>query len=501
MSTILRGPADADHYRVQVGRYGDRWYTDPLPGCSIAPASDWTGPSISTVKKASGADWSFVSLGRAADDIANNPGRYDGLTRSEVYDTLNGANKRGLNRAAGRGTLVHLWAEDLLNGRPMRPVGALDLQALRLDRGSLDDAMQYQAALSAFFAEHRPELVATEIVCLHRTLNGVGYGGTADAVLSIGGKLYLADWKTRGADSSHGAYPEEAAQVSALAGAQYAIALGATGPQRIELPEMAGGLVVSIKPDGYRAYPVDLDAGFAHWSALHAWWVARRDERKAVGRPWAPKGSADAPADPQRDALRSRVAWLLDNGHEERLRVLWPADVPPLSQAGHTPAQYAQIGALLDRIETAVSAPFAVTAPAPAPEEPAPAPAPAVVTVDEGGLVDDQAYNLLSGAFASLAADRAELVSGIAAEAAAVGRPLSMDQLRSVRRWEIGRALVRWANSGLSPDEFAVAVCDIATPEQVAAAADTVGGLLSLFTAAQADQLAGRFDPVAVAAA
>jgi hypothetical protein len=41
--SILKGPADADHFRVKVGRYGDRWYTDPLPACGIAPASDWHG--------------------------------------------------------------------------------------------------------------------------------------------------------------------------------------------------------------------------------------------------------------------------------------------------------------------------------------------------------------------------------------------------------------------------------------------------------------------------
>ena len=62
----LLGPADADHFRVQVGRFGVRHYVDPLPGCDIAPAWDGDVPAISTVKKASGSDWSFVALQRVA---------------------------------------------------------------------------------------------------------------------------------------------------------------------------------------------------------------------------------------------------------------------------------------------------------------------------------------------------------------------------------------------------------------------------------------------------
>ena len=56
-TTLLQGPADADHYRVKVGRYNERWYQDGDNG---------PYPSISTVKKASGSDWTFVALKRVA---------------------------------------------------------------------------------------------------------------------------------------------------------------------------------------------------------------------------------------------------------------------------------------------------------------------------------------------------------------------------------------------------------------------------------------------------
>ena len=55
-----------DDFRVAVGRFKERWYHDPLPSCAIAEQSDWQGPSISTVKKASGQDWSFVTVKRIA---------------------------------------------------------------------------------------------------------------------------------------------------------------------------------------------------------------------------------------------------------------------------------------------------------------------------------------------------------------------------------------------------------------------------------------------------
>jgi hypothetical protein len=62
---------------------------------------------------------------------------------------------------------------------------------------------------------------------------------------------------------------------------------------------------VSIKPDGSRIYPVDLDVERPHWESLHAWWCARRGEREAIGKPWAPRKAApvaDTRPDPHHNA-------------------------------------------------------------------------------------------------------------------------------------------------------------------------------------------------------
>jgi hypothetical protein len=253
----LLGPADADHFRVKVGRFGDRFYCDPLPGCDIAEATDQTWPSISTVKKASGQDWSYVAMKRCATAVAEHPELFAGNNLDGAYEQFKVADKHYKNIAFNRGTIIHLWMEDLLSGEPPRTFTPFDLEVNKLKPEALEEATRYLSAVKAWFDTYEPQLVAKEVVCIHRTLNGVGYGGTADAIIRIDGKLYMADWKSRGSD--HDAYAEEAAQVAALAGAEYMIVTDETGnPVRRLLPDFEGGLIVSIKTDGCRTYPVAL---------------------------------------------------------------------------------------------------------------------------------------------------------------------------------------------------------------------------------------------------
>jgi hypothetical protein len=288
--SVLRGPADADHYRVKVGRYGDRWYTDPLPADSIADASDWQAPSWSIVKGAAGKDWSFVANKRNGHAEQAELLRIANLEPDSRTAAFNQINKDGLWQAAGRGTIVHLWAEDFLAGLPPRTITEADLRAMRLPKAALAEALTYLSALSAFFDAYQPEVIAAEYVALHRTLNSVGYGCTPDVACRIQGDDVGVDWKSRGVDSDHGAYPEEAAQIAAGARAEYMIVDDGNGtPIRALLPPLTSGIVVSIKPDGCRVYPVDLDKAFRHTEAMHAFWIARKAEREPIGRAWPPR--------------------------------------------------------------------------------------------------------------------------------------------------------------------------------------------------------------------
>ncbi len=286
----LRPPTDADNYRVKAGRFGDRFYTDPLPADGVwdATGDDDIYPSVSTVKKATGQDWSKAMakrLSKAPQQLIEIGNIDDEFERKARLNLLSDA---GLNQAGERGTIVHAHAEAMLANRlPMYQMS--------------DVAKPYVRTLDAFLAAYNPTLVAVEFVAIHRTLNShgvirgneyLGYGGTGDAVISIDGKLYLVDWKSRPPDSDHKAYAEEGAQVSAYGRADYWIVHDPESPhgaKRIEPPDLAGGLIVSIKPDSYECFPIDLDEGFAYWTDLHAWWQARRSETRSVGRKWAPR--------------------------------------------------------------------------------------------------------------------------------------------------------------------------------------------------------------------
>lgn len=307
--TVLRGPTDPDHFRVKQGRYNDRWYADSLPACPIADATDDVWPSWSTTKGASGKDWSFVTTKRIGHTPTAELHRIADLEPDQRTQAFNAINKNGLTQAGGRGTIIHLWAEDLLAGRGPRLITDPVLFALKLPRAALEEALEYIEALAAFFDHYQPEVVAAEYVAIHRSLNGHGYGCTPDVIAWVQGQIVGIDWKSRGADSDHGAYPEEAAQIAAGAKAEYMIIQGDDGtPRRSYLPVIDCGIVVSIKPDGCRVYPTDIDAGFRHVEAMHAFWVARLTEKAAVGKPWPPT------------PINQQTGW------PPELRTVWPAE-------------------------------------------------------------------------------------------------------------------------------------------------------------------------------
>ena len=360
----LLGPADADHFRIKVGRYGDRWYCDPLPADRRWSAWEGSVPSISTVKKASGSDWSFVALKRVNEALEQRPTRFDGMSADERYEALKAINKLGLSAAAQRGTNVHLYCEAKLHGSDWRiPAGA--------------PGAEYMPAVDAWFDQHQPELIAAEYVVIKRTMfcpisgeQVAGYGGTPDGLLRIGGEIYAIDWKSRGEDSDHGAYPEEAEQVAAGVTADYMIVKADNGAERQEIPDVTGGLIVSIRPDGARSYPIDISDAAPNWRARHAWWTARLRERKPVGKPWPIKAATPTPAPSPRTAnLLARLRTISDisSAAATTVRASWPAGVPKLSDGGHTDEQLDQIEALVQRVETAVSAPFADLPADPAP--------------------------------------------------------------------------------------------------------------------------------------
>lgn len=422
--SVLLGPADADHYRVKVGRYGDRWYTDPLPACDLAEADDGTYPSISTVKKASGQDWSFVSMKRVAKAIAAKPDRFVDLDPTEVSDRVKTIDRVDKEAAFARGNAVHRYAEDRLRGvlEPRRDIAGGD----------------YFDAVDRFLDDHQPELVAAEVVAINRTLNGAGYGGTLDALVRIGDETWIIDWKSRGDGSDHGAYPEEAAQLGGYAAAEYIIVEGDNGPERMRLPELAGGLIVSIKSDGYRVYPIDLAEAKQHWAALHSWWVARRNEQDAVGRPWAPrKSSSDGAPSLSGDAESTVLS-----------TVTRPAPT--------TPPRTARRGGK-DSLRDAGSKASAQHRAAQVAVEHKDGPATGHIRYDidaEGGPVDDAAVTELGWQHKALDDRQRAEIDRTVIEARDAGVSITLHGARTMRRYHIARGLIAWARAGWSDDDI-----------------------------------------------
>lgn len=284
--TALRGPADAEQFRTELPGSRTRWYLDPLPGDAVWDEDDHGNhyPAISTVKKAVGQDWTLVGLKRAAEATIQKIDRFVGMDFTDIYEAFKGDNERGLRHASQRGTNVHTYFEMGLRGRDITYVD-----------GPHEPGANYLPAVRDFFITYKPTLIAAEYVSFHRTLNGKGYAGTGDAIVELTdpkGKRVVAaiDWKSRKDEGKHACYPQEAAQVAANAKAQYMIIEGPNGAARAELPKCDLGLIVSIRPDGARCYPIDLEEGFNHWTELHRWWIARKTERKSIGRVWpAPK--------------------------------------------------------------------------------------------------------------------------------------------------------------------------------------------------------------------
>lgn len=507
---MIHGPASADGFRVKVGRYGDRWYTDPLPLCSIADESDWQGPSVSATKPPFANK--YVLMRAVAEMASSEWARLAGVDADTRYEAIKSNDKLVSEINMRRGSIVHAWAEDLLAGRPM-------MTPIAESGAAVQQALKFQDALRSFFDAWQPEPVAVEVVCLNRSLNGVGYGGTADVFARVDGAVWAIDWKSRMSD--HGAYLEEAAQGGAYCGAEYMIVDAGDGTAaRAPIPEVAGVLIVSITADGYRAFPIDRDGAVRAYTEMHRWWCAQQDftRTKVIGRPWAPKIAAPSamsseverpapgamsPETPGAtpDELRSRIGQLIDAGHKELLVKRWPrrADgtgVPTFKIGGHVDSDWPLLEAMVVAVEAEVGAPFDPPPPAAQPKPKRKKRTEPASVIDEGGNLTPIDLETLSRAYGALGGAGLAAIKRIANEANAAGRSISVQLHPTVRRWSIARALIRWAQNSRDTDELFAAVAAIAN--DVSDPDATLGALIGAFTIEQANALHDALDrPVA----
>jgi hypothetical protein len=148
---------------------------------------------------------------------------------------------RQRDRDFARGHAIHSAAEAALVGQ-----GVLNVNA---------DAAPYIPHLVEWIERNVTDVHAIEAVVF-----GDGYGGTGDAWVNVRGVSVYLDWKSRGADSSHGIYEEEIAQGGAYTSARYCILPSDDRERavRAPLPAATYGLVLSLRPDGVEEFWYDL---------------------------------------------------------------------------------------------------------------------------------------------------------------------------------------------------------------------------------------------------
>lgn len=435
-----RAPQPADTYRVEINRR--RWYRDPLPGCPIAPETTTVFPSVTTIKGARPTDWSHVNNARVAAAYHANNTIFDGMDPQQIGRTMLQISSAGLRAAGDRGTNVHTIAEHLLDGTP---------------HGLADDApgLEYAGTVAKMLADMNATPYALEAVLINRTIGGTGFGGTADAFLEINGDIWLVDWKSRSANSSHGAYPLEATQLGGYSLADYMLIDG----RRYLLPELAGALIVSIKPDSWAYYPVDLKHAQTDFVALHTFWVHTETPTQSIGKALrtmtrqtpvvAPVKAANMVSDQSRQWLRNRCTHLhkhTADGAHLLSTLAWPTGCPSLAtDQPLTADHYTAICAALDTIEANYGVPFYRPDPTTVDMPPmqlfdlVPTPAPV-----EGDTLksDHAAVTELMQQVTLLTPPATDWLISITKQANDVGRSLSITQHATMRRVMLATGLV-----------------------------------------------------------
>jgi len=157
-------------------------------------------------------------------------------------DLIKGAPWRARDKAADLGTAVHAAVEALVLGKPAP------------DRG--EDVAPFMEHFDRFVNDWNVTFTASEATVYSRAEK---YAGTFDftatiprlADLGYSGDRCLGDLKT-----GKGVYPEVALQLAAYAHADF---IGLPNGDEVPVPEVDCGIVLHLRPTGYRLIPARID--------------------------------------------------------------------------------------------------------------------------------------------------------------------------------------------------------------------------------------------------
>lgn len=182
----------------------------------------------------------------------------------DAYNWLRAAADRVKDERKEVGGAVHRAVESRILGDPMSQDDAVN-----------PDLLPYLGHLEAFMHDWEIEFTASEMI----VANGEHfYGGTLDCLftspklarkLRVDPALQISlDVKTGGQLDVKGVYPEACLQMAGYGHATFAQMRDGT---RIAMPPVAPrGIVLHLRPEGYRPVPADVGDGvFAQFLALH----------------------------------------------------------------------------------------------------------------------------------------------------------------------------------------------------------------------------------------
>lgn len=178
-------------------------------------------------------------------------------------------------KASIRGTDLHRYAEDYVKGKPVPEVE--------------DPAHQpYADAWLDFLRDFSPVFHLAEATVYSRRYS---FAGTLDAIVEIGGRLFLLDYKTTDKLEGGPPYPDTALQLAAYANADM---LEPDEAKRVqingrryynfdpareypEMPKVEAGLILVVRPGSYNLVPVRIDEevfrAFLHVREVFRWQV------------------------------------------------------------------------------------------------------------------------------------------------------------------------------------------------------------------------------------
>ncbi|MFJ6636581.1 hypothetical protein ACIQMR_35235 [Streptomyces sp. NPDC091376] len=190
-----------------------------------------------------------------------------------AIDYLKGAHRRKSKAATDLGSAAHDLFERLARGERINP------------RHIHVDVKPHVRWFEQFLQEVQPEFLHLEETVWsdeHR------YAGSFDAIAKVDGETVVLDWKT-----SKAVYDSVALQLSAYRYADRIIR--ASDGESLPVPEMSGGAVLHVRPEGWQFVPVECGPKvFEAFKALREVFDWEADgKKKVVGRPIASGGEQE----------------------------------------------------------------------------------------------------------------------------------------------------------------------------------------------------------------